>query len=47
VIALRQPDRQSILNKLSWFLDQFGAESLAHKVFLLRDRTYAVYPARE
>jgi len=43
VITLRQPDRQSILNKLSWFLDQFGTESLTGKVFLLRDRAYAVY----
>jgi len=47
VIALRQPNRQAILEKLSWFLDQFGTQSLAGKAFLLRDRTYALYPADE
>ncbi len=45
VIALRQPNRRAILNRLSWFLDRFGNHPLIDKAYLLRDRTYAVYPA--
>jgi len=45
VIALRQPNRRAILSRLSWFLDRFGSQSSIGKAYLLRDRTYAVYPA--
>ena len=45
VIALRQPNRQNILGKLQWFLDHFAEGNLENKIFLLRDRTYVVYPA--
>ncbi len=38
---------QAILSRLSWFLDHFRHQSLANKAYLLRDRTYAVYPADE
>ena len=47
VIALRQPNRRAILERLSWFLNRFGTQSLSGKAFLLRDRTYALYPAGE
>ena len=47
VIALRQPNRQAILGRLAWFLTRFGSQSVAGKVYLLRDHTYAIYPANE
>lgn len=45
VIALRQPNRRAILSRLSWFMEHFGDQVLAGRAYLLRDRTYAVYPA--
>lgn len=47
VIALRQPNRQRILDRLTWFLNRFGNQSMLAKAYLLRDRTYVVYPAEE
>jgi predicted nuclease of predicted toxin-antitoxin system len=44
VIALRQPDRKSILAKLSWFLAHIPLESIEGRVFLLRDHVFVVYP---
>ena len=44
VIALRQPNRKSIMDRLDWFLSRFSADSLQGRVFLLKDRTYVVYP---
>lgn len=44
VIALRQPNRERILDRLAWFLDHFREEELSDKVFLLRDNTYIVSP---
>jgi len=44
VIALRQPNRHSILSRLKWFLKHFGNTSLENKIFQLRDRTYVKYP---
>ena len=44
VIALRQPNRRAILSRLSWFLEHLGDQALVGKAYLLRDRTYAVYP---
>ncbi|MFZ1936854.1 MAG: DUF5615 family PIN-like protein [Thermoguttaceae bacterium] len=47
VIALHQPDRESILTKLSWLLAHFTAEQIEGRVFLLRDAGCAVRPALE
>ena len=44
VIALRQPNRQAILERLTWWLDRFGDRSIVGEAYLLRDRTYVVYP---
>ena len=44
VIALRQPNKQRILERLEWFMDHFAACDLHNKVFELRDRTYVVHP---
>ena len=44
VIALRRPDRRSILERLGWLLDRFGETDLRDRVFQLRDRTYVVLP---
>jgi predicted nuclease of predicted toxin-antitoxin system len=44
VIALRQPNRQAILDRLTWWLDHFGGRPIAGKAYLLRDRTYVAYP---
>ncbi len=41
VIALRQPNRKKIMDKLCWFLEHFLEDSLIECVFLLKDRTYA------
>jgi predicted nuclease of predicted toxin-antitoxin system len=45
VVALRQPNRQSILTRIRWFMDHFGKSDLRNKVFELRDRTYVVFPS--
>jgi len=47
VFALRQPNRASILARLTWFLEHFGAGSLEDKVFQLRDETYRALLNRE
>jgi predicted nuclease of predicted toxin-antitoxin system len=44
VVALRQPDRQSILTKLSWLLGHITAEQIEGRVFLLMDARYVAYP---
>ncbi len=44
VIALRQPNRQAILDRLTWWLDHLGDRPVIGKAYLLRDRTYVVYP---
>ncbi|MDA0839530.1 MAG: DUF5615 family PIN-like protein [Planctomycetota bacterium] len=44
VITLRQPNRESILQKLEWFLDHFSAEELDGRVFRLKDRTVVAHP---
>jgi predicted nuclease of predicted toxin-antitoxin system len=45
VIALRQPNRDNILDRLKWFLDHFGDADLKNRAFELRDRTYVVFPS--
>jgi len=47
VIALKQPTRQSILDKVEWFTDKIGIETLPGRVFQLRDRSWMVYPPIE
>lgn len=44
VIALRQPDRKSIMTKLAWLLTQIPMDSIFGRVFLLMDTAYVVYP---
>lgn len=40
VIALRQPNRQNILKKLEWFLNEFGNRVLQNCILELRDNNY-------
>ena len=47
VIALQQPNRQGILERLSWLLDHVSMEQLAARAFLLRDTCYVVRPPME
>lgn len=47
VIALRQPNRKSILAKLSWLLDHVRMNQFAGRVFLLRDVNCVIYPSTE
>jgi len=47
VVALRQPNRKSILAKLAWLLDHVPTDQLAGRVFLLRDANYVAYPPLE
>ena len=44
VVALRCPNRQSILEKLTWLLDHVPERRIKGRVFLLREKTCAVYP---
>ena len=44
VIALRQPTRQAILDRLGWFLDNVPLP-IDNRAFVLRDRTYRFTPA--
>lgn len=45
VIALRQPNRKNILERLEWFLQHFGSADITNRVFELRDKTYVTYPS--
>jgi len=47
VITLKQPDRHSILNKLSWFLAHVTLDDIPGRVFLLMDTGYVGYPSRQ
>ena len=42
VIALTQPNRENILNKLKWILDNFDMSDIANKVILLKDNNYSI-----
>ena len=44
VIALRQPTRQAILDRLGWFLDNVPLP-IDNRAFVLRDRTCRFTPA--
>lgn len=43
VIALRQPNRAAIMNKLDYFLKHFDLEKLHSKVILFKDDHYSVF----
>lgn len=43
IITLRQPNRQSIVEKLKIFLDNFELSTVASKVFLFRDEHYSLF----
>ena len=43
VIALRQPNRHSIISSLEWFPEQINAELLESRAFQLRDKPWKVY----
>ena len=47
VVALRQPNRRSILAKMSWLIAHIPLEQLEGRVFLLMDTTYVAYPPLE
>jgi len=45
VIALRQPNRTRILDRLQWFLAHFGENDFKNRVFQLRDTAWMAYPS--
>ncbi len=47
VIALRQPNRAAILEKLSWILDRLQPGEFANRTIQLRDRTWIAIPMLE
>jgi len=47
VIALRQPKRTAILDRLKWFLNLVADESLSRRAFQLRDTTWLAHPPFE
>lgn len=47
VVALRQPSRAAILEKLGWALRQFNPEELVNRTILLRDNTWIAVPPFE
>ncbi|MDB4265422.1 DUF5615 family PIN-like protein [bacterium] len=44
VVALRQPNRLAIIERLSWFFENIATELLKGRTFQLRDTTWIVYP---
>jgi predicted nuclease of predicted toxin-antitoxin system len=42
VIALKQPNREAILSRLRWLLNQQIVRTIDNKVILLRDRSYRI-----
>lgn len=44
VVALRQPNRKSILKRLEWFLDHYEEKDIINRVFELRDLSYIIFP---
>jgi len=45
VIALKQPSRAAILERLKWFLAHVAEEHLASRAFQLRDHTWVARPS--
>ena len=44
VIALRQPSRKHLLDRLEWFLEGFSQGEIHGRAFQRRDRTWMAYP---
>ena len=44
MIALRQPNRESILNKLLWAINTIRAADFANRTFQLRDNNWIAVP---
>ena len=44
VIALRQPNRKNIMEKLEWALKHFKPSDFNNRVIQLRDRTWSAVP---
>lgn len=47
VIALRQPNRTDILQKLSWILERLHPTDFAGRSIQLRDQTWTAVPSLE
>ena len=47
VIALRQPNRTRILERLEWFHEHISVTTLPNRVFQLRDKTWIADPSLE
>jgi predicted nuclease of predicted toxin-antitoxin system len=45
VVALKQPNRQLIADRVKWFLDNVDEKDVAGRAFQLRDRTWLVFPS--
>ncbi len=45
VIALKQPSRSAILERLNWFLDSIAEKHLSARAFQLRDHTWVARPS--
>ena len=45
VIALRKPNRSSILARLEWVLGNITQEDFRNRVFQLRDKSWLAYPS--
>ena len=45
VVALKQPNRLLIADRVKWFLDNVDEKDIAGRAFQLRDRTWVVYPS--
>ena len=43
IVALKQPNRKSIIERLEWFLGQSGELSLYRKAILLRDANFILF----
>lgn len=44
VVALKQPNRSAIIDRLEWLLENVDIEDLPGRAFQLRDRTWVVQP---
>jgi predicted nuclease of predicted toxin-antitoxin system len=47
VILLRKPNREGIMARLIWFLENFKEETISGNVFLIKDHTYIVFPGSD
>jgi predicted nuclease of predicted toxin-antitoxin system len=45
VIALRQPNRAAILERLEWILSHMDEGAIANRSFQFRDKTWLAYPS--